>query len=89
MIFDFEKWTLKSRLAWFLWAFVHVYLLINFETRLLVTVRWVFRYFTGQRGARIIDEDHIRLGGDVARTQSVHEPEAGRKDWSQPEEHLP
>lgn len=88
-IFDFGKWTLKGRLAWFLWAFVHVYLLINFEKRLLVTVQWVFRYFTKQRGARIIDEDHIRSGGDVARTQPVHEPEPGRKERSQPKEHLP
>jgi NADH dehydrogenase len=56
-IFDFGKWTLKGRLAWFLWALVHVYLLINFEKRLLVSIQWVSRYFTKQRGARLIDED--------------------------------
>lgn len=60
-IFDFGKWTLKGRFAWFLWAFIHVYLLINFEKRLLVSIQWVSRYFTRQRGARLIDEDHSRL----------------------------
>lgn len=59
-IFDFGNWTLHGRLAWFLWAFIHVYLLINFEKRLLVSIQWVSRYFTRQRGARLIDEDHTR-----------------------------
>lgn len=56
-VFDFGSWTLKGRLAWYLWAIVHVYLLINFEKRLLVSVQWVTRYLTRQRGARIIDEE--------------------------------
>ncbi len=55
-VFDFGKWTLKGRVAWLLWALVHVYLLINFEKRLLVAIQWVGRYLTRQRGARIIDE---------------------------------
>jgi NADH dehydrogenase len=55
-IFDFGRWTMKGRLAWFLWAFIHVYLLISFEKRLLVSLQWVWRYITRQRGARIIDE---------------------------------
>lgn len=55
-VFDFGKWSLKGRAAWLLWALVHVYLLINFEKRLLVAIQWVGRYLTRQRGARIIDE---------------------------------
>ncbi|WP_245362265.1 NAD(P)/FAD-dependent oxidoreductase [Rhizobium sp. NXC14] len=55
-VFDFGRWTLKGRLAWLLWAIVHVYLLINFEKRLLVSIQWIWRYLTRQRGARIIDE---------------------------------
>lgn len=55
-VFDFGRWTLKGRPAWFLWALVHVYLLINFEKRILVSVQWIWRYLTSQRGARIIDE---------------------------------
>lgn len=56
-IFDFGRWHLKGRLAWFLWAIVHVWLLVNFEKRLLVSIQWVWRYATRQRGARLIDED--------------------------------
>ena len=56
-VFDFGSWRLKGRLAWLLWAFVHVYLLINFEKRVLVSIQWVSRYITRQRGARIVDEE--------------------------------
>lgn len=53
-IFDFGSWQLKGRLAWFLWAIVHVYLLVSFEKRALVSLQWVWRYFTRARGARLI-----------------------------------
>jgi NADH dehydrogenase len=56
-IFDFGNWQLKGRVAWLLWALIHVYLLVNFEKRLLVTVQWIWRYLTRQRGARLIDEN--------------------------------
>lgn len=56
-IFDFGRWRLTGRLAWFLWAIVHVYLLVNFEKRILVSIQWIWRYTTRQRGARLIDEN--------------------------------
>src|SRR3546814_5706625 len=52
-IFDFGKRRRKGRLAWLLWAIVHVYLLVGFEKRLLVSIQWLWRYFTYQRGARL------------------------------------
>jgi NADH dehydrogenase len=59
-IFDFGRWQLKGRLAWLLWAIVHIYLLVGFEKRLLVAIQWLWRYLTYQRGARLI------TGGDDA-----------------------
>ncbi|QLF68951.1 NAD(P)/FAD-dependent oxidoreductase [Peteryoungia desertarenae] len=58
-IFDFGRWQLKGRLAWLLWAIVHVYLLVNFEKRILVSIQWIWRYLTSQRGARLIEEDAV------------------------------
>jgi NADH dehydrogenase len=40
--------------AWFLWVFVHLMYLVEFENRLLVFVEWVYNYFTHNRGARLI-----------------------------------
>lgn len=53
-IFDFGRRRLKGGLAWFLWAVIHVYLLVGFQNRLTVTVQWLWRYITYQRGARLI-----------------------------------
>jgi NADH dehydrogenase len=53
-IFDFGRWRLKGRLAWLLWALVHVYLLVGFEKRLLVAMQWLWLYLTYDRGARLI-----------------------------------
>jgi NADH:ubiquinone reductase (H+-translocating) len=53
-IFDFGRFQLKGRLAWLLWAIVHVYLLVSFEKRVLVSIQWLWRYLTYSRGARLI-----------------------------------
>jgi NADH dehydrogenase len=70
-VFDFGRWTLKGRFAWLLWAVVHVYLLVNFEKRILVTIQWIWRYLTRQRGARIIDEDASLIGDQKDATQII------------------
>ena len=41
-------------LAWFVWVFVHLMYLVEFENRLLVLVEWVYNYLTRNRGARLI-----------------------------------
>ena len=56
-VFDFGKWQLKGRFAWFLWALVHVYLLVGFENRLQVAGHWLWSYLTYERGARLIMPD--------------------------------
>ena len=40
--------------AWLMWLFIHLLLLINFESRLVVMVRWAFSYFTHSRGSRVL-----------------------------------
>jgi len=41
-------------LAWWLWLFVHIMYLVEYENRVLVFVHWAFSYFTRKRGARLI-----------------------------------
>ena len=61
-IFDFGGgWELKGWVAWFFWAFIHIYLLVGFEHRLLVSVQWLWRYLTYEQGARLI-VDEMRKG---------------------------
>jgi NADH dehydrogenase len=53
-VFDFGRRQMMGRTAWILWAVVHVYLLVSFEKRVLVSLQWLWRYFTRARGARLI-----------------------------------
>lgn len=53
-VFDFGRAHMKGRIAWLLWALVHVYLLVSFEKRVLVSIQWLWRYVTYSRGARLI-----------------------------------
>jgi NADH dehydrogenase len=43
-------------LTWLVWAFVHVLSLPQMQNRLRVQRQWLWTYFTGQRGARLIPE---------------------------------
>jgi NADH dehydrogenase len=40
--------------AWLLWSAVHVFFLIEYENRVLVTIRWIWNYVTRNRGTRLI-----------------------------------
>ena len=54
-VYSYGRFKLKGRIAWLLWSIVHVYMLIGFERRTRVMIQWVWRYFTFERGARLID----------------------------------
>jgi NADH dehydrogenase len=51
---QFGKIHIAGFLAWFVWVFVHLMYLVEFENRLLVFVEWVYNYLTRNRGARLI-----------------------------------
>ncbi|HTT17770.1 MAG TPA: NAD(P)/FAD-dependent oxidoreductase [Candidatus Sulfotelmatobacter sp.] len=50
--------------AWFTWAAVHLQFLATSSLRLAVFLQWVWTYFTGQRGSRLIVNHH---GSEPAR----------------------
>jgi NADH dehydrogenase len=45
---------LSGFLAWFIWLFIHLMYLVNFQSRVLVFVQWGFQYVTFSRGQRLI-----------------------------------
>jgi NADH dehydrogenase len=44
--------------AWLAWAAVHLQFLATSSLRLTVFLQWVWTYFTGQRGSRLIVNHH-------------------------------
>jgi NADH:ubiquinone reductase (H+-translocating) len=43
--------------AWIAWLVVHIFFLVEGGNRLVVTVQWIWNYFTGRRSARLITHD--------------------------------
>lgn len=50
-----KKLEFSGFIAWFAWAFIHIMYLVEFRNRVLVFTQWVFSYFSGQKGARLIN----------------------------------
>ena len=61
--------------AWLTWAAVHLQFLATSSLRLTVFLQWVWTYFTGQRGSRLIVNHHgsepARPAADAAIKEAV------------------
>lgn len=53
-IAEFGDWHFSGFVAWMMWLFVHIVLLVNFRNRLAVLTAWIWAYFTRERSARLI-----------------------------------
>jgi len=45
---------LSGFVAWFIWAFIHLFYIVQFQSRILVFVQWALQDLTFSRGARLI-----------------------------------
>jgi NADH:quinone reductase (non-electrogenic) len=68
-IADFGRFTLTGFPAWLAWSLVHLMLLVDFRSRIVVYVNWSWAFFTYGRGARLLT-GVARL----KRPQSLHYP---------------
>lgn len=51
----FGKIRFSGFFAWLAWCFVHILYLIGFRNKLIVLTQWLFAYYSGKRGARLIN----------------------------------
>lgn len=51
---DFRGFHLKGFIGWLVWSAAHIYFLIGFRNRVVVTLDWLWSYLTFERGARLI-----------------------------------
>jgi NADH dehydrogenase len=54
---EIGKLKLTGAFAWLFWSAAHIYFLIGFRNRVLVTLDWLWSYVTLERGARLITGD--------------------------------
>lgn len=62
-------------LAWFVWLFVHLMQIVQFENRLMVLLQWAWHYTTRNRSARLITGDEPKI---VSRQESGDRDQVGR-----------
>ncbi len=55
-IIDFGRFQMKGWLAWWGWGIAHIFFLIVGRSRLMVTISWLWSYFSGQNSARLITQ---------------------------------
>lgn len=67
------KVKLKGFFAWWVWAAVHIFYLIEFDQKVLVMVRWAGKYFRRKRGIRLI------TGGKFNRAQALANLQGGQE----------
>ena len=60
-IADIRGWKFTGFVAWLMWTFLHVLLLIGFRNRFAVMFEWFWAYLTRERSARIITGDAEEL----------------------------
>jgi NADH:ubiquinone reductase (H+-translocating) len=56
-LIDFGWIKLTGWLGWWVWGAAHIYFLIGLKNRLFVALNWLWIYFFGYRGARLITEN--------------------------------
>lgn len=61
---DFHVARFSGMLAWIIWLWIHIFFLIGFENRVIVTLRWAWSYLTFSRSARLITGDLGELDRD-------------------------
>jgi NADH:ubiquinone reductase (H+-translocating) len=71
-IADFRFLSFSGFVAWVIWAGVHIYFLIGFANRLLVSLRWAMSFITNRRTVRIFPLVPDVVGsGDVSQIEPV------------------
>jgi len=88
---DFGRIRFGGYLAWLIWVFVHVLMLIGFRNRLIVMIQWAWAYLMYQRGIRLITgspEMHLERArsSDGPRTEQEAEAVAARAGEGDPGE---
>lgn len=51
---DFGWVRFKNHIGWWLWGIVHIFFLIDFRSRVVVSLNWLWSFITYKRGARLI-----------------------------------
>jgi len=73
----------RGPLAWYMWLFVHLMELVQFQSRLMVLIQWAWSYLTFNRSARLITGKILAVKTKVSTqgsAASIGDPAAADTD---------
>ena len=50
---EVPKWHLNGRLAWLIWMFLHLFLILGVKNKIQVFINWAYKYFTSDQSLRL------------------------------------
>ena len=59
-VVDLKRFHFSGYIAWLIWMFVHLMLLVEYRNRLIVFANWTWRYIKYDRGSRLIIREYER-----------------------------
>jgi NADH dehydrogenase len=59
-VVDLKRFHFSGYIAWLVWMFVHLMLLVEYRNRLIVFANWTWRYIKYDRGSRLIIREYER-----------------------------
>jgi NADH dehydrogenase len=69
---------LTGFIAWVFWLIIHIYFLIEFDTKIVVIIQWAWNYITRNRRSRLITGKEAFLTPQTVNNSS-HSPTTGKK----------
>jgi NADH dehydrogenase len=77
---------LTGLVGWWFWGVAHVWYLIGFRSRVVVSFEWLWSYLTRQRGARLITGRGPADGAGAAAAEPARSiAQRGRSGEGEPE----
>lgn len=64
--------------AWFIWIFVHIFYLVEFDNKVVVVTQWIWSYLTRNQGARLITGKDVLPPIQMASADGIdgHHPDS-------------
>jgi len=53
-VVDLPKFSFAGRIAWYIWMFLHLMLILSVKNKLIIFINWTWKYFTNDSSQRLI-----------------------------------
>ena len=70
---------LTGFIAWVFWLVIHIYFLIEFDTKLVVVIQWAWNYITRNRRSRLITGKEAFLATQPVNTSGDSQPNKNKQ----------